>query len=488
MSQRPTAHGADAVPTGSAGHPQRSGIVLTVILACQLIVLMDATVVTVALPAIGRDLHFTAAGLSWVQNAYMLAFGGLLLVGGRAGDVFGRRKMLLIGVTTFTIASLLGGLATNTGWLLATRAVQGASAALTAPSTLALLTATFAEGPRRNRVLGIYSAISGAGLAIGLILGGLLTEASWRWVMFINVPIGAAVLLLGSRVLPEPERHHARLDLPGGLTATIAMAALVYGLIRGAAGHWGDAPTVVALVIAAASVATFLALESRSRQPLVPLALFAQRNRSVAYFNMLLIPAAMFAMFFFLTQYLQDNLGFSPLQAGLAFLPLAVTQLAAARTAPLLIPRIGAKPITVAGTTLITAGIAWLTRLSTDTGYLTGLLGPMLLFGVGVGLCFMPLNMIIMSGLPPQSTGAASGVLQAMQQLGGSLGLAILVTVFDTARRHHPSPAPGTSPLAYAHNLLADGIATAFIAATIFTATALTIAILAIRHDKPTPQ
>lgn len=457
-----------------SARPSHRGPALALIMACQLIVLIDATVVTVALPDIRHDLRFSVTGLSWVQDAYLLALGGLLPLGGRSGDVFGRRRVLLAGVAVFTLASLLGGLASQPGWLLATRAAQGVAAAFIAPGTLALLTATFPEGSPRNRALGVYSAVSGAGLVIGLTLGGLLTQASWRWVMFINVPIGAAVLLFGRHLLPEPERHRTRLDLPGALTSTIGVAALVYGLIRIAAGHLGDVWTTSALLLGAAGIAGFLAIEARADHPLVPLRLFGNRNRAAAYANMLLVPAAMFAMFFFLTQFLQDVRHFGPLRTGVAFLPLALAQLAAARTAPVLLPRVGPKPVTVTGTVLLTGGLLWLTRLTADTGYLAGLFGPMLLFGVGVGLCFMPLNMVIVSGLPAHQAGAASGVLQSLQNVGGALGLAALVTVFSAAGQH-------TSPHGLAH-----AIATAFTAGTILTACAIATATFVIT-TRPAP-
>lgn len=458
-------------------HP---GLALSLLLACQLIVLMDATVVTVALPSLQRDLEFTPAGLSWVQNAYMLALGGLLLLGGRTGDMIGRRKALLIGVAGFTLASLLGGLAMNATWLLVTRAVQGASASLIAPSILALLTAAFAEGEARNRALGIYSAVSGAGLAIGLILGGLLTESSWRWVMFINVPLGAAALLLAPRFLGNPPRHAQRLDILGAVTSTMGTTVLVYALMRGAETSRTYAVTISALVIALLALTVFVIIERRSHHPLVPLTLFANRRRAAAYLNMLLIPAAMFSMFFFLTQFFQDVLEFGPLQTGAAFLPLAATQFIAARSAPRLLRRLSPATVSLTGTVLIAAGIGWLTRITPGTGYVSGILGPMLLFGVGVGvgLCFMPLNMIIMSGLPAGDTGTAAGVLQAMQQIGGALGLAVLVSVAAATIKD----ATGS-----AQQILSHGMVAAFTAGTLLAAIAaiaVIVALLSPRSDR----
>ncbi len=459
------------------------GIALAVIVTCQLMLILDGTVVNVALPKIQGALHFSATGLSWVLNAYTLAFGGLLLLGGRAGDILGRRRVFIAGISLFTVASLLGGFAASAGWLLATRAAQGVGAALAAPSTLALIATTFAEGPQRNRALGLFSAASGAGASVGLILGGVLTaELSWRWVLFINVPIGVAVVLLAPLFIREPDRRSGSLDLPGALTATAGMVTLVYGFIRAASNGWSDRFTVGAFVAALVLLALFLTIEVRARQPLLPLSLLVNRDRAGAYLNMLLLPATMFGVFFFLTQFLQKVDGVGPLQAGLAFLPWTVVVFAVVRTVPTLLQRFSAKRIMVAGALLITIAMVWLTQISATTGYASGLLGPMLLMGLGVGCSFLPLNVTILAGVAREESGAASGLLQTMQQAGGTVGLAVLVTVFGAASRAAAlNPLPGVTQQVQAHLLFAHGVASAFTIGTIFAACILLVALFAIR-------
>jgi EmrB/QacA subfamily drug resistance transporter len=451
----------------SPRHTRHPGISLAVIVACQLMVVLDATVVFVALPKIQQSLHFSATGLSWVSNAYSLAFGGLLLLGGRAGDVLGRRRVFASGIAVFTLASLLGGFATSSGWLLAARAVQGVGAALAAPGALALIATNFAEGPERNRALSIFSATSSAGASVGLILGGVLTDwASWRWVLFINVPVGAAVLLLTPIFLEETERHRGRLDIAGAVTSVTGMVALVYAFIRAADAGWSDAVTLLAFAAGVLLLLAFVAVESRAEQPVVPLRLFADRARAGSYLNMLLLAAAMFGMFFFLVQFLQNSLGFSPLKAGLAFLPMTGLLFGIARLAPRLVPRFGVRPLMLTGLPFILAGMVWLTRLSATSGYASGALGPMLLFGLGAGLVFLPLTLTILSGVRREDSGAASGMLQTTQQVGGALGMAVLVSVFGTASRHGG---------------VVHGTAIAFEVAAAFIVVALVVAIAFVR-------
>jgi EmrB/QacA subfamily drug resistance transporter len=435
--------------------------------------ILDATVMNVALPRMQADLHFSPTGLSWVINAYTLVFGGLLLLGGRAGDIFGRRRMFVAGTALFTVASLAGGLATSATWLLLARVAQGLGAAAAGPSTLALITTTFTAPRERLRALAIFSGVSSGGFAIGLIVGGLLTEwMSWRAVMFINVPFGAAVTLLAGRFVARPDRHPARLDLPGAVTATAGVAALVYAFIHAASFGWGDRTTLLALATGLVLVAAFLVIEARTEQPLMPLRLFADRNRASAYLNFFLAPMAMMSMFFFLTQFLQEITGFGPLATGFAFLPMAVALFTLTRLIPTLLPRFGPKPLAVTGTLLIIGGLTWLTRLSPTTGYPTGLLGPMLMMGVGVGLAFSPLNVLIMATVRVQDAGAAGGVLQTMQQVGSTLGLAVLVTIFGTVTRHAARDATVT-----AQHVLVTGITTAFAGAIGFACCSLVVAL-----------
>ncbi|PXX61540.1 EmrB/QacA subfamily drug resistance transporter [Nocardia tenerifensis] len=445
------------VSTSAPSRPLRTGLVLVTLLTCQLMIILDITVMNVALPRIRTDLEFSATGLSWVMNAYTLVFGGLLLLGGRAGDLFGRRNLFLAGTTLFTLASLAGGLAPSATWLLVARVVQGIGAAMAGPSTLALLTTTFTEPKARIRVLALFSGMSSAGFAIGLILGGLLTEwLSWRSVLFINVPFGLVVVALALRYLPDAVRRPARLDLPGAVTATAGVAALVYGFISAASNGWGSELTDVSLAAGAVLLAAFVAIELRTAEPLLPLRLFTDRNRAAAYANMFLGPMAGMSMFFFLTQYLQEVRGLSALATGFAFLPTAVLMFTMIRLIPRLLPRFGPKPVTMLGTVFMGSGLAVLTQLTTDTGYFPLLFVAMLLMGVGIGLAFSPLNVIIMSSVPSSDAGAAGGALQTLQQTGSALGLAILVTVFGTAARG----ATGSAP-----QVLVTGTTTAFAAA-----------------------
>jgi EmrB/QacA subfamily drug resistance transporter len=474
VSQRTLSHATAVEP--AAAPPGRHRLALAIIVTCQLMLILDATVMNVALPRIQAGLHFSATNLSWVITSYTLTFGGLLLLGGRAGDAFGRRRMFIAGIALFTVASLLGGFATSAGWLLATRVLQGVGAAAAGPSTIALIATTFTDPRERVRALALLSGVASAGFAIGLIVGGLLTElASWRWVLFINVPFGVAAVLLAPGRIAEPERHRARLDFPGAITATAAVATIVYALTRAAANGWSDRLTVLLLAAGTVLLAGFLVLEARTAQPLMPLRLFADRNRAAGYLNFFLGPAAMLSMFFFLTQFLQDVRGFSALGTGFAFLPLAAGIFAMTRVVPRLLPRFGPRPLAVTGTLVMLSGLVWLTRLTADSGYFPALFGPMALMGIGGGLAFVVLTPVIMSTVPPRDAGAAGGVLQTMQQLGSTLGLAVLVTVFGTAARHAAATTP-PGPAAARHVLVA-GMTHAFAASAVFAACTCLVAL-----------
>jgi EmrB/QacA subfamily drug resistance transporter len=464
-----------------SGRAARTGLALAVILTCQLMVVLDSAVVTIALPDIQQALDFSTTGLSWVQNAYMLAFGGLLLLGGRAGDVIGRRRIFTLGVAVFTIASLVGGLADSAGVLLAARAVQGVSAAIAAPSTLALIVTTYTDESKRARAIALYSTITGAGAAIGLILGGVLTdEASWRWVFFINVPFGAAVVVLAPLVIREPERIRAKLDVPGAITATGAAFALVYGFIRAASDGFGDPQAIGWLVVAVIALAAFVVIESRTAEPMVPLRMLANRTRGGSFLSLLLVAAAMFGMFFFLTQYMQIALGYSPLKTGFAFFPFAFFVLVGAAAVGPLTARIGGVGVLISGSVLVIGGLLWLTRIGIDTHYAAGVLGPMILFGIGGGFVLVVISLAILDGVPVENSGTASGLLQAMQQIGGSLGTAVLVTFFDSAVRH-PGGQPLASPVAEAHRALAHGVGVTMGVSAVFVAIALIVIATMIR-------
>jgi len=472
----PSAPSTTADPLSAPSGPARLRTVLFVIVTAYLMVGVDSTVVNVALPDIQKDLDFSPTGLSWVLNAYTLAFGGLLLLGGRVGDILGRRRTLTIGVLLFASSSLLGGLATDSAWLLAARALQGMGAALIAPNTLALITTNFPEGPRRHHALGIYTSMAGIGGSIGLVVGGMLTSwASWRWSLLINVPIGAAVALALPRFVGETPRHAGRFDAAGALTGTAGMTSLVYAFIRVSSDGWGDLQAQSGFSAAAALLVGFTLVESRAIQPIMPLRLFANRNRAGGYASILLLPAGMFGAFYFLTLISQRVLDYSPLRTGFAFLPITLAIFTVVRFVPRLLARFGAKPVLLTGMALLVASAGWLSQLRTGDGYLTGLLGPLVLMGVGVGLGFMPLNATILAGIQPREAGAASGLLQTLQWLGGTLGLSILVTVFGTATRH----ATGSPS-----DILVHGSARAFGVGALIALTALLVSAFVITGRK----
>jgi EmrB/QacA subfamily drug resistance transporter len=418
-----------------------------VILLAQLMVVLDATIVNIALPKIQTALSFSRTDLSWVLNAYTLTFGGLLLLGARSGDLFGRKRVFLAGIALFTVASLAGGFTTSSVLLLIARAAQGVGAAFASPSALALLMVSFREGAERTRALALYTAVSIGGSAVGLLMGGVLVEwMSWRWVFFVNVPIGIGLLVLARRDLPETPRQHGQIDIPGALTSTIGMAALVYGFVRAASDGWRNSGTIAAFVAGVAMLASFVLIELRAKTPITPLRLFADRNRSASYVARLLLVGGMFGMFFFLTQFLQDILGYSALLTGLAFLPLTVALFAASQlSARVLLARFGPKRLMVGGISLSTSAVLLLTQLSATSNY--GLvLVSLLLFGIGNGLAFVPLTAASLAGVRQEDAGAASGLVNVMQQVGGSLGLAVLVTIFGTAARSaQQHPVPGIS-------------------------------------------
>ncbi len=462
------------------------GVALLVIATAQLMVVLDATIVNVALPHIQTALRFSDSGLEWVVNGYALALGGLLLLGGRAGDLLGRRRMFVTGLLLFSAASLAGGLATSQAWLLAARAVQGAGGAIVAPTALALIATTFPEGPRRNRAMGAYAAMSVAGGAAGLLAGGLLvTYASWRWVLFVNVPIGIGAALAALVVLPGTARRPGRLDLPGIVTGTGGVAALVYGLSNAATtpdgtSHWGDTRVVVSLVAGVVLLAAFAITEARSRHALVPPRLLRSRDRLGANLMMLAVGTTLFGVFFFLTLFVQDVWGYSPLRAGAAFLPLTVAVLATTVAATRLMPRIGARPLLLAGASVSAGGLFWLSRLSEHGTYAGGLLGPVLVTGAGLGLLFVPLSLVALSGVAEADSGVASSLLNTGRQVGGSIGLAVLGTVAWTVVAN-TLRAQGAGGAAAYHHALAAGFDRAFLVAAGISLLMVVVAAVMIR-------
>ncbi|HUA40310.1 MAG TPA: MFS transporter [Streptosporangiaceae bacterium] len=456
-----TTTAADASPSSAAGSvPRHLGLALVVIAAAQLMVVLDATIVNVALPHIQHALGFSGSGLEWVVNAYALTFGGLLLLGGRAGDILGRRRVFIAGIILFTTASLLGGFATSQAWLLGARALQGVGGAIVAPTALSLITTTFPEGPRRNRAMGVYAAMSIGGAAVGLLAGGLLTTyASWRWVFFVNVPIGIVVALMAPRFLVESDRHTGRFDLPGAITGTGGLAALVYGLSSAASSasgvsHWGDTKVVASLTAAVVLLASFLVIESRSKHALMPLRIFRNRNRSAANLIMLCIGTAMFGLFFFLTIFVQTVWGYSALRSGVSYLPMVAMIMAMAGVSAALVPRIGARPLLVAGSAIAAGGMFWLSRINEHSTYAGGLLGPMIVTAAGLGMLFMPATLVALSRVEERDAGLASSLVNTGQQVGGSIGLAVLGTVawslVASTARHSAAVAQATAARAAA--------------------------------------
>ena len=456
------------MPTAS---PRSRLLLLAVILGAYLMIILDTSIVITALPSIDRSLHFSPTGLSWVQNAYTLTFGGLLLLGARAGDLLGRRRLFSIGIALFTLASVVGGLAPSAAVLLGARAVQGVGAAVAAPAALALLTTGFPEGRERTRAVALYSAVAGGGGSVGLVLGGMLTQwASWRYGLFINAPVGAALLALGPRTLPDTPQRSGHFDVAGALSATFGMGAVVYGFVRAAADGWSDTLAVASFVAGAFLLVGFLAAERRAVQPVTPLRLFASRERSGAYLARMLLVSGMFGMFFFITQYLQGVLGFSPLEAGLAFLPTTAVMFATTQVVPRLSARMPSARLVSGGVLLALTGMIWLSRLSGATPYFPQLAVPMALLGIGIGLALAPLTAAGIAGVAPEDAGAASGLVNVSQQLGASLGLSILVTIFAAAGH-----------TAAATDRLADGVSAALTGSAVFLALALAVVAVALR-------
>jgi EmrB/QacA subfamily drug resistance transporter len=460
--------------------PRNLNIALVVIALAQLMVVLDVAIVNVALPSIQRELHFASADLEWVVNAYAIAFGGLLLLGGRTGDLFGRRRMFVVGALMFTAGSLAGGLATSSTFLIAARAAQGIGAAVLAPTALSLLAATF-RGPARNRALGVYSGVSAGGGAIGLLMGGIITNYfSWRWIMFVNVPIGLLLAFAAPRVLPYVPGKSGRLDLPGAATVTAGVSLLVYGLARVATHDWSDSVTRAILIIAAAFLVTFVLLESRGKAPLMPLRIFANRNRSGAYALSLAIGAALSGTLFVLTLFLQNVLGFSPLQAGLAFLPTALGIVVGAGLTSRLIGRVGPRMPMTSGALLAAIGMFWLSAVTVHTTYFTDVFGPLVVLAIGLGMAFVSTSATAISQVNANESGLASALLNVGRQLGGSLGIAIMGTVAATVSRNQLAAGPFTR--AAVNSALTAGFSSAFEVAGLFAIFGFVAALVAVRH------
>lgn len=461
-------------------------IVLAIILACQLMIILDGSIVITSLPEIGRSLHLSATDLSWVQNAYSLTFGGLLLLGARAGDLLGRRRVFMMGIGLFTLASLIAGLAYSAESLLIARSIQGLAAAFAAPSTLALLMVSFPEGKERMRAISLYSAVSGAGGSVGLVLGGILTDlTSWRWGMFINVPIGIVIILLAPRFLMETPRIKGRFDMVGAITSTLGMTSIVYGFVRAASYGWSNNGTIVSFIAGVVLLAMFIRIEKRAEQPITPLRLFASRERTGAYIARLLFVGGMSAMFFFLTQFLQGVTDFNPLIAGIAFIPMTGVMFGMVYAVPGLMSRFGSTKLLIGGVLIALAGMSWLSRITLDSSYFPNIAIPLIILGIGAGVVFIPLTSSGIAGVERGDAGAASGLVNVAHQMGASLGLAILITVFGSASRTAADhPLIGATPHKQAQYVLAHASAASITGSVIFLLLAL-MAIIVLIHKKP---
>ena len=408
---------------------------LTVIAVAQLMVVLDATVVTIALPSAQKALHLSVSDRQWVLTAYTLAFGGLLLLGGRIADYLGRKRMFVLSLLGFAGASALGGLAQSSAMLFGARALQGAMAAVMAPSALSLITVTFTEPKERARAFGVYGGISGGGAAVGLILGGLLTQyVSWRWTLLINVPIAIGAAIAASRLVTESRsEHRSSYDIPGAVTSTAGLLSLVYGFTRAETDGWASTGTLTFVILAAVLLALFSVIEWRSSNPLLPLRVLADRNRGGSFLSSLLVGIALFAMFLFLTYYFQQILGYSAIRAGFAFLPFSAGIVTGATLSSQVLPRVGPRPLMVGGFLLAAAGLATFSQVHPDSTYLLHLLPAELMVSLGMGTAFVPLSSTALIGVEASDAGVASALVNTTQQTGGSLGVALLNTVAASA-------------------------------------------------------
>jgi EmrB/QacA subfamily drug resistance transporter len=460
------------LPTELPANAGRAATGIAIVLVAQLMLVLDATVVNVALPRIDTALHFGPAALSWVLNSYTLAFGGLLLLGGRLGDVRGRLRLFEIGLAMFTLFSLLGGLAQTPGQLVAARALQGAGAAMAAPSVLALLTTSAPDEAARNRALALFGAVSSAGASIGLLLGGVVTDlGSWRWTLFINVPIGLAVLLLARRFVTETSRRPGRFDVVGAVTATLGAVAIVWSLIGAPEHGWTSLRTISGFVVGVLLLLALGRAEVRHPHPLVQPHLVRNRRRVGALVAMALVIGANFSMFFLVVQYDERVLGFGPFETGLAFLPFSLGVFGMSRITPLLIARLGAGRMVMIGTAAMAIGYLWLSQIGTSSSYLGAVFGPVLIAGLSTGFVFMPVTATVLGGVDPEHAGSASGLLQTTQQLGGAVGVAVIVSIY----------ASGAVP-----GRFVPGVEAAFLTSAAFSLVAFFVALTTLRQ-RPGP-
>jgi EmrB/QacA subfamily drug resistance transporter len=448
---------------------------LILLCAAQFVVVLDASIVNVALPTIGEALDFSESSLPWVVNAYVLTFGGFLLLGGRLADLLGRRRIFMIGLVVFALASLAGGLATTSGQLIAARAVQGLGGALLSPAALSIVATTFKDGAERNKALGVWGAVAGSGGAAGVLLGGVLTEyLGWEWVLWVNVPIGIAAAAIAPSLLAETrdEGEVRHFDVAGAVTITAGLSSLVFALVDANEVGWGSTQTILTLAASALLLAAFVVIETRSKAPLVPFSIFRVRTITGANVVGLLVGASLFSMFFFISLYMQQVLGYSAIKAGLSYLPLAISIILSAGIASQLVTKVGFKPILATGMALIAAGLIWFSQISLDGSFLGDILGPSLLAAVGLGFSFVPVTIAAVSGIEDREQGLASGLINTSQQVGGALGLAILAAVSNSVTGNSIDPA-----------VLIEGFQDAFLVGAGFAVLGLIATLLLIRNS-----
>jgi EmrB/QacA subfamily drug resistance transporter len=459
---------------------QRRWLALILLCFAQFIVVLDASIVNVALPSIGTALSFSQENLAWVVNAYVLTFGGFLLLGGRMADLLGRRRVFIAGLLLVAAASLAAGFAANEGQLIAARAAQGLGAAIISPAALSIITTTFSDGAERNKALGAWGAVAGAGGAAGVLLGGILTDGlGWEWVLWVNVPVALVSAALAPGLIAESrsESDTRHFDAAGAVSVTAGLSVLVYALVDATDAGWGSTQTLGLLALSAALLAAFVAIELRSDAPLVPFRIFRLRTLTGANVVGLLLGGSLFAMFFFLTLYMQQVLGYSPIEAGLSYLPLAVSIILAAAIGSQLVTRIGFKPVLAIGMALIATALAWFSQVSADGSFAVDILGPSLLVATGLGLAFVTTTIAAVSGVREQESGLASGLINTSQQIGGALGLAVLSTV-ATSRTDDALAGSGGSPSASA---LTEGFQAAFLGGSAIAALGLVLTLVLIR-------
>ena len=454
---------------------------LAILGVAYLMVVLDISIVNVALPSIQNDLGFKPEDLQWVISAYALTFGGFLLLGGRAGDLLGRRRLFMIGLALFAIFSLLAGLSASAGMLIAARALQGAAGAVLSPSVFSITMVTFDEGAERNKALGILGAIAGSGAAIGVLLGGVLTQyIGWEWIFFVNVPIGVAALLLVPRLVRESHAHgmERHFDSLGAVTITAGLMLLVYALTQASNAGWASAQTIGLLLASAALHIAFVGIELRSRSPLVPLRFFRRRTPTGANIIGFGLGTMVFGMFFLLSLYMQQVLGFSALETGVGYLAVALTAVVASGLAQALVTKVGVKPVLAVGMVMLAGGLLYFTQISVDGSYAADLLPGFLLVGVGLGFAFVPVSIAALPGVPPIEAGLASGLINTSQQIGGALGVAILTTVSTT--RTEGLLADGADSAA----ALTEGFSLAFWVGVAFAAASFFATLVALRRDE----